>query len=424
VDDGQVNIRKNDRKSIKRNYEYSDKLMYICNINSILHKMILRKLSSALLKFAGKYPVVSVTGPRQSGKTILVKTLFPNHKYLSLENPETRIIALNDPKSIFDPKDQLFILDEIQHVPQLLSYIQILSDEQKIAGQFILTGSQSLLLSEKISQTLAGRAAILKLLPFSLPEIDKLGQVMNFSYEDFIFKGFFPGTYDQNISPEEFYPFYLETYVQRDVREIQNVRDLNTFTNFVRLCAGRTGQPMDYSSLAKDTGVSVNTIKGWISILEAGFIIFLLYPYYRNYGKRVIKSPKLYFTDPGLASFLLGIKSAEQIKTHYLKGALFENMILLELLKQRLNNGSPQNLWFFRDSNRNEVDAVSENEHLRWIEIKSTRTFSPDFISTFRFPDKDQDTEKDKKTIIYGGDETFTYKGINIVSWREMEKKL
>jgi len=384
--------------------------------------MIPRKSSAAILKFAKKYPVVSVTGPRQSGKTTLVRSLFPKHKYVSLENPETRIRALNDPKSFFDRKDQLMILDEIQHVPELLSYIQVISDEQKIHGQFILTGSQSLLLSEKISQTLAGRTAILKLLPFSLNEIDHLKQVTNFSYEDFIFKGFFPRTYDQKISPEEFYPFYLETYVQRDVRAIQNVRDLNTFTNFVRLCAGRTGQLMDHSSLAKDTGVSVSTIKGWISILEAGYIIFQLYPYYKNYGKRVIKSPKIYFTDPGLASYLLGIKSAEQLKTHYLKGALFENLVILELLKQRFNNGVPQDIWFFRDSNHNEVDIVTENEHLQWIEIKSSRTFSPDFLSTFLFLDKNEDTGKDNKSIVYGGDDTFKHKGSDIVSWRDLRK--
>ncbi len=384
--------------------------------------MIPRKLSAAVLRFAKKYPVVSVTGPRQSGKTTLVRSLFPKHKYISLENPETRSRALNDPKSIFDRKDQLLILDEIQHVPELLSYIQVISDEQKIHGQFILTGSQSLLLSEKISQTLAGRTAILKLLPFSLNEIEKLKQVTDFSYEDFIFKGFFPRTYDQKISPEEFYPFYLETYVQRDVREIQNIRDLNTFTNFVRLCAGRTGQLIDYSSLAKDTGVSVGTIKGWISILEAGYIIFQLYPYYKNYGKRVIKSPKIYFTDPGLVSYLLGIKSAEQLKTHYLKGALFENLVILELLKQRFNSGIPQDLWFFRDSNHNEVDVVAEHERLEWIEIKSSRTFSPDFLTSFRFLEKSGDRGKDDKSIIYGGDESFTHKEVKIVSWKDLRK--
>ncbi|MEI6173976.1 MAG: ATP-binding protein [Bacteroidota bacterium] len=384
--------------------------------------MIPRKLSAAVLRFAKKYPVVSVTGPRQSGKTTLVRSLFPKHKYISLENPETRSRALNDPKSIFDRKDQLLILDEIQHVPELLSYIQVISDEQKIHGQFILTGSQSLLLSEKISQTLAGRTAILKLLPFSLNEIEKLKQVTDFSYEDFIFKGFFPRTYDQKISPEEFYPFYLETYVQRDVREIQNIRDLNTFTNFVRLCAGRTGQLIDYSSLAKDTGVSVSTIKGWISILEAGYIIFQLYPYYKNYGKRVIKSPKIYFTDPGLVSYLLGIKSAEQLKTHYLKGALFENLVILELLKQRFNSGIPQDLWFFRDSNHNEVDVVAEHERLEWIEIKSSRTFSPDFLTSFRFLEKSGDRGKDDKSIIYGGDESFTHKEVKIVSWKDLRK--
>ncbi len=382
--------------------------------------MIQRSLSETILKFAGKYPVVSITGPRQSGKTTLVKALFPKHKYISLENPETRSITLSDPKSLFEPKNQFLILDEIQHVPDLLSYIQVISDEEKIHGQFILTGSQSLILSEKISQTLAGRTAILKLLPFSLSEISELKQVKDFSYEDFIFKGFYPRTYDQDISPEEFYPFYLETYVQRDVREIQNVRDLNTFTNFVRLCAGRIGQLMDYSSLAKDTGVNVGTIKGWISILEAGFIVFQLYPYYKNFGKRMIKAPKLYFTDPGLAAFLLGIKSAEQVRTHYLKGSLFENLAVLELLKQRLNQGLPHDLWFLRDSNHNEVDVVAEKEQLQWIEMKSARTFSPDFLNSFRFLDKNPETQNGNKSIIYGGDESFTYKEVQIMSWRDL----
>lgn len=301
-----------------------------------------------------------------------------------MENPEKRLIALNDPKSIFHPDDQLLILDEIQHVPHLLSYIQGIADERNCPVQFILTGSQSLLLSEKISQTLVGRTAILKLFPFSLPEIANLDQVKNFSFEDYIFKGFFPRMYDQLIPTEEFYPFYLETYVQRDVRAIQNVRDLNAFTNFVRLCAGRAGQLLHYSSLGKDAGVSVNTVKGWISILEAGFVIFLLYPYYKNYQKRVIKSPKLFFTDTGLASFLLGIKSAEQLKTHYLKGSPFENMMLLELLKQRLNHGRSPDLWFFRDSNHNEVDGILEGDHMQWIEIKSARTFSPRISCIFQ----------------------------------------
>lgn len=382
--------------------------------------MIRRSLSETVLKFAGKYPVVSVTGPRQSGKTTLVKSLFPKHKYISLENPETRSIALSDPKSIFEPQDQLMILDEIQHVPDLLSYIQVISDEKKIHGQFILTGSQSLILSSAISQTLAGRTAILKLLPFSLSELSGLKQVKDFSYEDYIFKGFYPRTYDEDISSEEFYPFYLETYVQRDVREIQNVRDLNTFTNFVRLCAGRVGQLMDYSSLAKEIGVSVNTIKGWISILEAGFMVVQLYPYYKNFGKRMIKAPKLYFTDPGLAAYLLGIKSAEQVKTHYLKGSLFENLIVLELIKQRFNQGLPQDLWFFRDSNHNEVDIVAEKEQLQWTGMKSARTFSPDFLSSLRFLDKNPETQEGNKTIIYGGDESFTHKEVKILSWRDL----
>ena len=268
--------------------------------------MINRIIESKVLHLSKKYPVITITGPRQSGKTTLVQSVFRDHSYYTLENPETRAVIQNDPQGFFQTHlSKKLIIDEIQYIPELLSYIQVITDENKIQGQFILTGSQSLILSEKISQTLAGRTAILKLLPFSLKELNHIKKYKHSDFEEWIFRGFYPRIYDQDIDPESFYPFYFETYVQRDVRQIQNIRDLTLFSNFVRLCAGRIGQLLDYSSLANDTGVSVNTIKGWLAVLEASFVIFLLHPYYRNFNKRMIKSPKLYFTDTGLASFLL-----------------------------------------------------------------------------------------------------------------------
>jgi len=382
--------------------------------------MIKRSLSDELFRLAGKYPVISITGPRQSGKTTLVKSTFPDHQYLTFENPDIRHRALSDPASFFLPETRKMILDEVQHVPQLLSYIQEITDRNSINGQFVLTGSQSMLLSEKISQSLAGRTAVLKLFPFDLQELTASGVALPVTYEELIFRGFYPRIYDQQIEPADFYPFYFETYVQRDVRQILNIRDLNQFTNFVRLCAGRTGQLLDYSSLAKDTGISVNTAKGWISLLEASYIICLLHPYYNNFSKRIIKSPKLYFTDTGLASWLLNIREPEQLETHYLKGSLFENFIVMELYKQRIHSAKTPNLWFFRDNNGNEIDCISEDKKLVLIEIKSSRTFREDSLKGIKFIDRLVTTQPVEKMIISGGDESFRFKGYNVVSWKEL----
>lgn len=385
--------------------------------------MIPRNLTSAVLRLAGKYPVISITGPRQSGKTTLVKSVFPDHEYITFENPDLRQRALSDPASFFLPENRKMILDEVQHVPQILSYIQEITDRNKISGQFVLTGSQSLLLSEKITQSLAGRTAVLKLFPFDLNELAGNGNSLPAGYEEQIIKGFFPRIYDQQIEPADFYPFYFETYVQRDVRQLINIRDLNLFTNFVRLCAGRVGQLLDYSSLAKDTGISVNTAKGWISLLEASFIIYLLHPYYQNFNKRIIKSPKLYFTDTGLACWLLNIRNAEQMETHYLKGSLFENMVVMEIVKGRLHQAQPADLWFFRDNNRNEIDGILEGNMLNLIEIKSSRTFREDSIKGLKFTERLMTNQPAEKSIIYGGDESFTFKGIQVYSWRVFNSK-
>lgn len=384
--------------------------------------MIRRTLASDLLRLSKKYPVISITGPRQSGKTTIVQSVFPEHKYITFENPDTRMRAISDPGSFFFPENQNLILDEVQYVPQILSYIQEIADRRKINGQFILTGSQSLLLSEKVSQSLAGRTAVLKLFPFDLNELSSSGIKLPESFEELIFKGFYPRIFDQKIEPADFYPYYFETYVQRDVRQILNIQDLNRFSNFVRLCAGRIGQLLDYSSLARDTGISVNTAKGWISLLEASYIIYLLPPYYQNFSKRIIKSPKLYFTDTGLASWLLNIRDSMQLETHYLKGNLFENFILMELLKKDIHTAKTANLWFFRDNNGNEIDCIREEKTLFLIEIKSSRTFREDALKGIKFIGNLKLNQPIEKVIISGGDESFMFKGNRIVSWRTMNE--
>ena len=384
----------------------------------IISPMINRDIEDRALYLSTKYPVVTITGPRQSGKTTLVRKIYHEHEYYSLENPATRQLIQEDPAILFQPSGKKIVIDEVQRLPEILSYIQVYSDKQKLNGQFILTGSQSLTLSEKISQTLAGRTAILKLLPFSLSELEGTGRYAEDTYEDWIFRGFYPRIYDQDISPRNFYPFYFETYLQRDVREIQNIRDLSQFSNFVRLCAGRVGQLIDYTSLASDAGISVNTAKGWLSLLEASYIVTLLHPYYKNLNKRMIKSPKLYFNDTGLASFLLNIQSPDQLITHYLRGNLFENMIIMEFIKKRFNDAQPPNLYFFRDSNKNEVDCIFEDIDMKAIEIKSSRTFSTSFVDGLMTFSKVAGLNSENGYVIYGGDEGFMLKGFNITSWR------
>jgi len=382
--------------------------------------MIHRAITDNIIRLAGKYPVITIIGPRQSGKTTLVKSIFPGHQYLTMENQVVRERAMNDPASFFSPETGKMIIDEVQNVPQLLSYIQEITDKNQINGQFILTGSQSLLLSEKISQSLAGRTAVLKLLPFGLEELSQFTQLKGRPYEEWMFTGFYPRMFDHHIQPGDFFPFYFETYVQRDVRQIRNIQDLNQFANFVRLCAGRIGQLLDYSSLAKDAGISVNTAKGWISLLEATYILFLIQPYYHNFSKRIIKSPKLFFTDTGLASFLLNIHDPEQMKTHYLKGSLFENMMIMEMVKHRYNQAQPPNLWFYRDNNKNEIDCIYEGIDLVFLEIKSARTFSTEKEKVLRFMDNISKGLPIKKVIVYGGDESFSYLGYKVLSWNEV----
>jgi len=300
--------------------------------------MIQRTITKKLLQLAGLFPVVSVTGPRQSGKTTLVRSTFPDYKYVTLEDPDTRMIALNDPRKFLQSHKKGIIIDEAQRAPELFSYIQGIVDQTNKEGEFILTGSQNFLLLEKISQSLAGRVAILKLLPFSLAEIQQAGLNTN-NVDKLIFDGLYPRLYDKKISPVDFYPFYIQTYVERDVKLIKNITNQSAFVKFMKMCAGRTGQLLNISELANSCGITQVTVNSWLSILQASFIIYFLQPHHKNFNKRLVKMPKLYFYDTGLACSLLGIKEKEQLPLHFAYGSLFENFIINEIIKHTLNKG-------------------------------------------------------------------------------------
>ena len=382
--------------------------------------MIKRQISKKVNQLVKKYPVLTITGPRQTGKTTLVRSLFKDYAYVNLENPERRRLALNDPQGFINHYNSFTIIDEIQYAPDLLSFIQEKVDNERIPGQYIITGSQSFSMLERVTQSLAGRTAILKLLPLTYHEVSNFYRnSFNPSYAELIFNGLFPGKYQMDIASVDFYQSYFETYIQRDVRQIKNIVNLEQFSNFVRLCAGRIGQILDLSSIAGDVGVSVNTVKGWLSVLQASYIIVLLQPYYKNLNKRLIKSPKLYFTDTGLASFLLNITNTTQVESHYLKGGLFENYVLLELLKNRYNNGLLQNIYFYRDSNHNEIDFLIERHNgIYAIEVKSGQTFSDSFLKPLNFWNKNFLNIKSDTFLVYGGEVSQKYKNINIVSWK------
>ena len=305
--------------------------------------MIKRHVEQKLLKFLKQYPVLMLTGPRQSGKTTLCKMALPDKPYVSLESPDNREYALSDPKG--------FLSDEAQHAPELFSYIQGIVDEKKKNGMFVLTGSQNFQLLNKVNQSLAGRTAILKLLPFSIREINPI--IKKMSLNEVLLSGFYPRIYDEKLEPQHALSFYFETYVERDVRSLLNVKDLSSFQKFVRLCAGRVGQLLNLSSLGNEAGVSHTTAREWLSLLEASYIVFLLPPHYKNYNKRITKAPKLYFCDVGLASHLLGIETVKQMQRDPLRGSLFENLVVIEFLKKQYEEASRANLSYFRDSNQN-----------------------------------------------------------------------
>ena len=382
--------------------------------------MIPRTLSSKVTELAQKFPVVTITGPRQSGKTTLVRMTFPDLPYTSLEAPDIRQLAISDPRGFLSNFQQGAILDEIQYSPELLSYIQVMVDEDPDL-HFILTGSSNLLLMEKITQSLAGRSAVLQLLPFSLAELANAGYDFE-QYEQAIFTGQYPRIYDRGIDPTDFYPSYIQTYVERDVRLLKNITDINGFIQFTQLCAGRIGQLLNYTSLANDAGISPNTARAWISVLEASYILYRLQPYHKNFNKRLIKSPKLYFYDTGLACSLLGIRTAKQVGVHFLKGGLFENLILNEFIKRSRHQGLRNSPYFWRDSRGREIDCLLDNGgSLIPVEIKAGKTFSDRFFDNIKVWRRLVGNESDGY-VVYGGDLSLQTSTGSLVSWKELNR--
>jgi len=342
--------------------------------------MIKRDISKELKSIVETYPVVTITGPRQAGKTTLAKMEFPNYKYCNLENPEIRQLASDDPNAFFDEFGYPLIIDEVQRVPKLLSYIQVIVDEKGQKGMFILTGSHQLDLNQAIAQSLAGRTALLHLLPLSIVELSRAG--IRHKRDEYIYKGFLPRVYKDHLDPTPAYRNYFQTYVERDLLQLINLKNITQFEIFLKLLAGRTGQLVNLNSLSNDVGVTGTTLKGWLSILEASFIVFKLYPYYENFGKRIIKSPKIYFTEIGLVTYLLGIENINQVSRDPLIGNLFENLVVMEAVKTRLNKGLDPNLFFYRDNNKNEVDLIyKQSSNLIPIEIKSAKTLNTKFFN-------------------------------------------
>jgi hypothetical protein len=346
--------------------------------------MIPRHIATELHLQLREYPVVTILGPRQAGKTTLARGELPGYAYCSLETPETRHFAAADPKGFLQQFKDRVILDEIQRAPELLSYIQAIVDSNRLNGQFVLTGSHQLALGEAIAQSLAGRTSILSLYPFSIAELAHSG-IRFESPAQYVVTGFLPRIYDQGQRPTPAYSNYFQTYVERDVRQLINLKDLALFERFMKLLAGRVGQLMDYSSLANDVGVSTRTLKNWLSILEASYIVFRLPPYFESFGKRVLKSPKYYFVEVGLLAFLLGIESIEQVDRDPLAGQMFENLVVIECLKARANTGKLPNLYFYRDSNGYELDLlVPTARDFAAIEIKRSSTYRHELSRSLR----------------------------------------
>ena len=365
--------------------------------------MIERTLKGKVIEMAEKFPVVTLTGPRQSGKSTLLKHTFPDYQYVSLEDLDLRELATSDPRGFLASYPRRVIIDEAQRVPSLFSYIQTHVDSLDETGVYLLAGSHNFLLMESVNQSLAGRTAILKLLPFSRNEM-KDGAVLPASINEQIYYGAYPRLYDKGLAPNEFYPYYVQTYVERDVRQLKNIGDLSRFTRFIKLCAGRIGQLLNLSSLAVECGVSVPTITSWLSVLEASYICYLLRPDWNNFAKRLVKNPKLYFYDTGLACSLLDIKSPEQLDLHFSRGALFENMVINEFIKKAWNQGQETDLRFWRDSQGNEVDLlVYDAGQPSAYEIKSGETFHPDFFKGLTKWGTISGTDASHLNVIYGG---------------------
>lgn len=382
--------------------------------------MILRDAETALRELAKGYPVLALTGPRQSGKTTLARTVFSSHPYVSLENPVQREFALSDPQGFLNKYGEGAIIDEVQRCPELFAWLQGVVDEHRRPAHFILTGSQQFGLLSGITQSLAGRVAMLNLLPFSASELRR-ADLLPTSVDEALWMGSYPPIYDRNLDPSVWYSNYVQTYIERDVRQLINVRDLGQFQRFLRLCAGRTGQLLNLSALGDDADLSHNTAREWVSVLEASFIIHRLPPHHRNFNKRLVKTPKLYFHDAGLAAWLLGIESPAQLNTHPQRGALFETWVVAEYLKRRLNTARPSNLSFWRDRSGHEVDLLVELDgRLTAIEIKSGATPSLDAMRGLEKWRQIAGEDAGRPCLVYGGAEAQDRSNVDVRPWREL----
>lgn len=379
--------------------------------------MIDRILKSKLEYIAGKYPIVTLTGPRQSGKSTLLRNTFPDYRYVSLENTENRLLAQTDPNGFLATYNDKTIIDEAQLVPSLFSYLQTHTDIANKEGMYLLAGSQNFLLMESISQSLAGRTAILKLLPFSKSEMQS-AKMSKQQVDDEIFTGCYPRIYDKEIMPADFYPYYIQTYIERDVRQLKQIGNINKFILFLKMCAGRIGQLLNLSSLANECGIALSTAQSWISVLDASYIVYLLKPDFNNYSKRLVKTPKLYFYDTGIACSLLNIVQSEQIATHFMRGALFENMVINEFIKKHLNSGQEPQLTFWRDKTGNEVDLIEYTDGKQYAyEIKSGATFSSDYFKGLRYWANYSGASPNQCKVIYAGNQNLDTMFGNVISW-------
>jgi predicted AAA+ superfamily ATPase len=383
---------------------------------------IQRDIVKSLKQILGKYPIVAVTGPRQSGKTTLLRHSFPEFEYVNLENPDSRIFAAEDPNNFLKRYSSKVILDEIQRVPSLFSYIQTHVDEGRAMGQYILSGSQNFHLMQNITQSLAGRVAIFRLFPFDNQELSR-NSLLNDSYVHCMVKGFYPAIYDRDIASRTFYSNYIQTYIQRDVTELIAIKDLRLFQNFLALCATRAGQILNINALAGECGVSQPTAKSWLSALENSYITFQLQPYYEDFSKRVIKSPKLYFYDTGMLCYLLKLNNPDQLLLHPFKGSLFENMMVAEYVKRMYHTDQVEDVWYWRDSGGHEVDLIVQHgDVLEIVEFKATETIMPDLFKGLTYFETITKKINLKKTLVYAGNELQQRSVAEVLPWKDFGK--
>ena len=383
--------------------------------------MIPRTIAEKVLEMSRKFPGVSLTGPRQSGKTTLLRSLFPDYTYVNLELPPQRQLAREAPQAFLRQAEKGLIIDEAQYVPELFSYIQVEADESGQNGRFILSGSQHFLLMESISQSLAGRVAVLQLLPFSHSELLGYSDQAEATVWQRIFQGSYPRIYENDLSPLDFFPSYIQTYLERDARQIVNISSLSSFQTFIQLCAGRIGQLFNQSEVGNAVGIDQKTAKKWLSILETGFQVFILRPYHRNFSKRLVKTPKIYFWDTGVACSLLGIQSEQDLLTHYARGALFENWVIAEMLKQYYHRGLRPNAFFWRDHGGLEIDLLfDQGGTLYPLEIKSSQALNPDFFQGLRRFCDLSGVSLTQSTLVNAGDLSLDNDSGNLRSWRNL----